>query len=164
MPVAPFHFGPGGAIHAIAPRRVSFLAFCAANVLIDVEPLYFMLTGQAHLHRFFHTYVGATLMAAATVALFLAAQRLVAAWRWARLFSWRPPGLGAVVAGAALGAWSHVLLDSVMHADITPLAPFSDANALFRSVSLATLHWSCIACALTAVLAWGVRRVLASSS
>jgi membrane-bound metal-dependent hydrolase YbcI (DUF457 family) len=162
MPVTPFHFGPGGALHAIAPRRVSFLAFCAANVLIDVEPLYFMLTGQAHLHRFFHTYVGATLMAAATVALFLAARRLATRWRWPDPFAWQSLGLGAVAAGAALGAWSHVLLDSVMHADITPFAPLSDANPLWRIVSLGTLHWSCVGCGLVALLAAAVRRWRAS--
>ena len=54
MPITPFHFGPGGVIHALAPKQVSFIAFCAANVLIDVEPLYFMLTHQYPLHRFFH--------------------------------------------------------------------------------------------------------------
>lgn len=53
MPFTPFHFGPGAAIHALAPRKVSFIAFVAANVLMDVEPLYYMLTRQDHLHRFF---------------------------------------------------------------------------------------------------------------
>ena len=52
MPVTPFHFGPGALVHALAPRYVSFLAFCAANVLIDVEPGYYMMVGQFPLHRF----------------------------------------------------------------------------------------------------------------
>jgi hypothetical protein len=46
MPITPFHFGPGTAIHAIAPKHVSFLTFCSANVLIDIEPLYYMVIGQ----------------------------------------------------------------------------------------------------------------------
>jgi len=71
MSFTPFHPGPGALVHVMAPRRVSFLAFCGANVLMDTEPLYFMLSGQEPLHRFFHTYVGATLIMAATVALFL---------------------------------------------------------------------------------------------
>ena len=37
MPITPFHFGPGAALHVLAPRHVSFLAFCAANVVIDVK-------------------------------------------------------------------------------------------------------------------------------
>jgi hypothetical protein len=43
MPITPFHFGSAVIVHAVAPKQVSFLAFCAANVLIDVEPLYYML-------------------------------------------------------------------------------------------------------------------------
>jgi hypothetical protein len=61
MPVTPFHFGPGAAIHAAAPRYVSFIAFCAANILMDIEPLYYMLRQQYPLHRFFRTYIGASL-------------------------------------------------------------------------------------------------------
>lgn len=162
MPVTPFHFGPGGALHALAPRRVSFLAFCVANVLIDVEPLYFMVTGQPHLHRFFHTYVGATLMALLTVALFLAARRLALARRLPDPFEWQSLGVSAVGVGALAGAWSHVLLDSVMHADITPLAPFSDANPLYRVVSLAVLHGACVACGVAAIAAIALRRRVAN--
>ena len=68
MPVTPFHFGPGAALHSAAPARVSFIAFCVANVLIDGEPLYYMLAGAAWLHRFFHTYIGATLVGLAHMA------------------------------------------------------------------------------------------------
>lgn len=74
MPITPFHFGPGAAIHALAPRQVSFLAFCASNVLIDVEPLYFMLIHQYPVHRFFHTLIGASLIVILTVALFMGAR------------------------------------------------------------------------------------------
>lgn len=127
MPITPFHFGPGAAIHSAAPRHVSILSFCAANVLIDVEPLYYMLTGHAHLHRFFHTYIGATVVAGATVLLFLGARRIP---MFPNLFGWRQLGTLATAVGAYLGTYSHVVFDSVMHADIRPLAPFSDTNGL----------------------------------
>lgn len=108
MPFTPFHFGPGALLHSAAPKHVSFLAFCGANVLVDVEPLYFMLTHQYPIHRFFHTYVGAT------------------------------------VAAAIAGTYSHVLLDSLMHADMKPFAPFSAANPLLGAVFLNTLHGFCV--------------------
>jgi membrane-bound metal-dependent hydrolase YbcI (DUF457 family) len=38
MPFTPFHFGAGALVHSVAPMHVSFLAFCGANVLVDVEP------------------------------------------------------------------------------------------------------------------------------
>ena|SRR6266480_3183034 len=156
MPVTPFHFGPGAAIHAAAPRYVSFLAFCAANILMDIEPLYYMLTQQYPLHRFFHTYIGASLVAAATVALFAAGRRIAR--------NLRLPTLRAVVLGAAVGAYSHVLLDSIMHRDIRPLAPFSDANPLLGAISLSALHWSCLVLGLVGALkvAWSASRTPSS--
>jgi hypothetical protein len=145
MPFTPFHFGPGAAIHAVAPRHISFLAFCAANVIIDVEPLYFILSNQYPLHRFLHTYIGASLITLATVALFVTARRLASRIWLPNLFKWQRLGLLRVILGAAAGSYSHIVLDSLMHRDITPFAPFSNANPLFHAVSLGALHLSCIA-------------------
>jgi hypothetical protein len=160
MPITPFHFGPGAALHAAAPKHLSFLAFCAANVLIDVEPLYFMLTHQDRLHRFFHTYIGATFIALATFSLFLVARRLALRWNLQKPFNWQALRLRSVALGATAGSYSHIMLDSLMHRDITPLAPFSDANPLWRAVSLSTLHWGCIGAGVLGLLVLGVRRLL----
>jgi hypothetical protein len=144
MPVTPFHFGPGALLHAAAPRQVSFIAFCAANVLTDVEPLFYMLTGGFPLHRFFHTLVGAALMTAAVIALFVAARWCARRFWLPRLFGWRELGLPPVALGAALGCHTHIALDSIMHSDIRPLAPFSDANPLLHLVALDMLHSLCL--------------------
>jgi membrane-bound metal-dependent hydrolase YbcI (DUF457 family) len=144
MPVTPFHFGPGAALHALAPRYVSFLAFCAANVLMDVEPLYFMLTDQFPLHRFFHTYVGATVTLAVTAVLFALARKSEFLVSLLNLLSWKQPSFHQVAIGAALGSYSHIFLDSLMHPDIRPFAPMTDANGLLHAVSLSTLHWGCV--------------------
>lgn len=155
MPITPFHFGPGAALHAVAPRHVSFLAFCAANVVIDVESLYNLLHGRAQVHAFLHTYVGATGVALGLVALFWLALRLPWLARRVRL-TLRPVALGAL-----LGAWTHVVFDSVMHADIEPLQPLTAANALYRIVPLSALHWGCIAAGVAGLLVIGVRRLRA---
>jgi hypothetical protein len=144
MPVTPFHFGAGGLLTALTRGRVSFLCFCASNVLIDVESFYNLVTMQPRVHTHMHTYLGATLAALAVVAGYHACRRVVRHLPDSRWTSWRHLTIGAVVWGALLGAWSHVLLDSIMHADITPLAPFSDANALHRAVDLRTLHVFCV--------------------
>ncbi|PTT88070.1 hypothetical protein DBR42_10430 [Pelomonas sp. HMWF004] len=154
MPITPFHFGPGAALQALAPRHISFLSFVAANVLIDVESLYNLVHGRHPVHAFFHTYVGATLVALALVVAFwllrrAGVQRLLPALT-----------LRQVTLGALLGAWSHVLLDSVMHADIQPLQPLSAANGLLGWVSLSALHWGCLACGVVALLMAGIRHLL----
>jgi membrane-bound metal-dependent hydrolase YbcI (DUF457 family) len=150
MPVTPFHFGPGAALHALAPRQLSFLAFCAANVAIDLESLYNLVQGRHPVHAFFHTYGGATLVALAVVTLF---------WLLRRAGLRLLPGLTlrCVGVGAVLGAWTHVLLDSVMHHDIRPLMPLSSANALLGVVSLELLHLACVASFPLALLWMGGR-------
>ena len=144
MPVTPFHFGPGALVSVALPRHVSFIAFCAVNVLIDVESLRNMITQQPRIHTFFHTYLGATIAAAAVVVLFFPARWLALRVSDNALLRRRAAGVTAVVTGALLGAWSHVLLDSIMHADITPFAPLTQANPLYRSISLTALHVGCV--------------------
>ena len=160
MPFTPFHFGPGAVIHAVVPRRVSFIAFVAANVLIDVEPAYYMLTGQDTLHRFFHTYMGASVVAVATVLLFLLARKAALSVTLPNLLRWRELNLDQVIAGAAAGAYSHIVLDSVMHADIRPWAPFSQANPLYRLVSIEALQDFCLAAGLAAAVILAGRHLL----
>jgi membrane-bound metal-dependent hydrolase YbcI (DUF457 family) len=158
MPVTPFHFGPGGLITVVTRGYVSFLAFCASNVLIDVESLYNMLTRQPRIHSFLHTYVGATIAAAIVVLGFYPARRLARKYPASPLITWRELPVSVVVAGALLGAWSHVVFDSIMHSDITPLAPFSNANVLYRVISLRTLHLFCAGAGALALAWWLLRR------
>lgn len=143
MPFTPFHFGPGAALHALVPQHVSFIAFCGTNVLIDVESLINLVTGRYPIHAFFHTWIGATLTAAAATLLLSGACRLGRRWRLPNPFGWRDLGVRPIAIGALAGAYSHVVLDSIMHGDIAPLAPFSRANALFGLVPLDALHAGC---------------------
>jgi membrane-bound metal-dependent hydrolase YbcI (DUF457 family) len=158
MPFTPFHFGPGVAFHAVTPKQVSFLAFCAANILTDIEPLYFMVTEQFPLHRFFHTYVGASIILLLACALFVGALRLASVVPLPNLFDWKHLKIRSVFIGAALGSYSHIVLDSFMHSDIRPFSPFSEANPLLGAVSLSTLHWSCLAAGAVGFIVVGIRR------
>ena len=157
MPVTPLHFGPGGLVALATRSSVSFLSFCAVNVLIDVESLYNMLTQQPRIHTFLHTYPGSTLAAGAIILAFFPLRWLALKLPDWPFMAWRRLPIASVAAGAILGAWSHVLLDSIMHSDITPWAPFSDANALYRIVSLRTLHLFCLAAGGAALLWWALR-------
>lgn len=157
MPVTPFHFGPGAALHAIAPRHVSFIAFCGANVLIDVEPLTYMLRHEYPLHRFFHTFAGASLVWPATILVFLLAQRSAEVVPIPNIFNWKSLTVSRVGIGAALGAYTHIVFDGLMHRDMHPLAPFSDENPLLGLVPLAWLHWFCIVAGIMGAAVAGFR-------
>ena len=163
MPITPFHFGPGAALHALAPKHISFLAYCSANVLIDIESLYNLINRRDPVHAFFHTYVGATLVIIGTTALFVALRWFAKRYWLPNPFDWRSLTVRQVGIGAALGAYSHVLLDSVMHRDIRPLAPISMDNILLGIISLSALHWWCIALGIVGLAGVGTRRLIAGS-
>lgn len=162
MPITPFHFGPGAALHAIAPQRVSLLSFCTVNVLIDIESLYNLVHRNYPVHTFLHTYVGATVALGATVLIFRAAQALPVRRLFPNVFGWRDLTLIQTTFGAALGAYSHVFLDSIMHADIEPYWPFSQANPVFRIISLEALHLGCVAAGVIGVILLALRQRLRS--
>ena len=130
MPITPFHFGPGFFIKSILLKRFSFRVFILANILIDVEPLYYILTNQYPLHRFFHTYIGATVVAIVSILL--------------GGFIWRKIPKSAVIAGSFLGTYSHVLLDSIMHADLRPFYPVTNVNSLLHVLNYFQLHLLCV--------------------
>ena len=148
MPFTPFHFGPGAAIHSAAPKRISFISFCVSNVLIDIEPLYYMVNDDPPLHRFFHTGLGATLVAVATIAVFLAAKSFARRFRLPNFLDWQKLSLYPVAVGAFIGTYSHIGLDSLMHADIRPFAPFSESNPLLGVISIPALEAACVVAGL----------------
>ena len=45
-----------------------------------------------------------------------------------------------VFLSAFIGAYSHVLLDGVMHADLQPFAPFLASNTFLNILSIEALH------------------------
>lgn len=144
MPFTPFHFGPAALVHAAAPRSVSFLAFCATNVLIDAEVAVNLAMRNDRLHTFLHTYLGATLVILVTIAGFLIARMLAAKFLPQHLRQYANLSTLSIILGAVIGACSHILLDSFMHRDMHPLAPFSDTNHLLDVIPLRPLHLFCV--------------------
>jgi membrane-bound metal-dependent hydrolase YbcI (DUF457 family) len=157
MPFTPFHFGPGAAIQAVFPKQLSFIAFALGNVLMDFEPAYYMLTGQFPLHRFFHSFLGATLVVPIVVFMFVAARRIAVGRGWVpNLYDWLGLTVRQVCLGATIGVNSHIVLDGIMHSDVQPFAPFSSLNPFLHLLPLDRLHWLC---AGAAVLAFAVAMV-----
>ena len=47
--------------------------------------------------------------------------------------------------------YSHVAIDSIMHGDMEPFAPFSSATPWLLVVSVETLQWLCVAAGIAGV-------------
>lgn len=164
MPFTPYHFGPGLALHSLAPKQISLLSFCAVNVLIDLESLYNLVNRRFPVHAFFHTYVGATLVIVATIGLFCFARWFAIRIRAPDVGGWRELTLRQVCVGAMLGGYSHVVLDSVMHRDIQPLVPFDRSNPILGLISLSALHGLCVVCGLVGLVVMASRWLVQSQS
>lgn len=160
MPFTPLHMGPGLLLKAILPTSFSLMVFGWAQIVMDLQPLVAMLTGQGELHGFSHTWIGASLLTlvAALSGKYLGELGLYLIGLRSQLpIRWRAAWIGAVI-----GTASHVLLDSLVHADIQPLAPFSSANGLYGLLSWEAMEWFCLACgALGAALYLAVASRLA---
>jgi len=160
MPITPFHLGPGLAVKAVVGARFSLMLFAFSQAMMDIEPTVRSLRGDAMVHGATHTYLGATAVAVVSIVLGRPICQLLlrsvrpdphsAFLNWIfgdTSISWR-----AAAAGAFVGTYSHVLLDSLMHADMRPLAPWSQHNSLLGAVPLGSLHVACVASGVFGVL------------
>jgi membrane-bound metal-dependent hydrolase YbcI (DUF457 family) len=145
MPFTPIHMGPGILIKALLQSSFSLMVFGWTQIVMDIQPLIVLITGEGHLHGFTHTYVGAVLIAifAALTGKYLSELGLkllgVANNKNPILIGW-----WVVFLSAFIGSFSHVLLDSIMHSDVEPFFPFTLDNQLLGLISVPLLHKLCL--------------------
>jgi hypothetical protein len=154
MPFTPFHLGPGLFAKSMGPRHVSLTAFAATQVVVDIEPLYYIIRGEYPVHRWIHT-----VWLAGTIGLATGAAISVVARRWlatAHALARTDLAMGAALLGGLLGGVSHPLLDGLMHRDVRALRPFSEATWVLHPSQVPALY---MACALLGV--WGGLRLVA---
>jgi len=152
VPFTPYHFGVGALVKSIAPRHFSFTAFAVSNVLIDVEPLVRMLglLDDTILHGPTHTFPGAVVIATLTLPAVRLWDRTAAALR---LTSLRPPAVPTwmVLTSALIGTVSHVILDSMMHADMPAVRALLGVPTVHELPPIDT-EWLCLEFAWYALL------------
>jgi hypothetical protein len=144
MPFTPFHMGPGMAVKAAADRHFSIVVFGMTQVAFDLEVLWYLWRWEHPFHRFWHTYLGATIIAVVFAIVGKpVSQRVKSIWnrfaaRCGRAdlsVTVRTTWISAFTA-AVIGAYSHILLDSLYHPDMAAFLPWYSANQLggvFRS-------------------------------
>ena len=145
MPFTPFHLGPGLLVKVAFRRGFSFTAFALAQVVIDLETLFFLLQGAPWVHRGLHTFVGGGLAGlAVALGVVVGGGRLRALpglWAEVARVEVAP---GPALAGGLVGGLSHALLDALMHRDMHPLRPFAEGNPLLGRLELPALHLGCV--------------------
>ncbi|MRR50919.1 MAG: hypothetical protein EG825_08385 [Rhodocyclaceae bacterium] len=135
MPITPLHLLAGVGLKAAAPSRISYGAFAAVNILVDVDSAIglmgfydspFVSDGQSpHIHGAPHSFLLVTILA------------LV-------VYAFMRKHHGAFL-GAFIGGWSHIALDMFYHSDLSPFIPFTLANPFYGLVPPMALDWLCVA-------------------
>jgi len=145
MPFTPFHMGIGILTKSILQGSFSLMVFGWAQIVMDLQPLVVMLTGQGHLHGFSHTYLGASILTilSALSGKYLSEIGLIILGisrkeNPIKIMWW------VVFLSAFIGTFSHVFLDSIMHTDVQPFYPISLNNALWGIISVSLLHKICL--------------------
>ncbi len=146
MPFTPVHMGPGILLKSLLQGSFSLMVFGWTQIIMDLQPLYVMVSNSTRfeLHGFSHTYLGATLLAVLSA---LSGKYLAEIGLKLLEFSTRaqPIKIGWRIAffSACLGSYSHVALDSIMHADLQPYYPFAVGNPLLDIIDMTQLHEFC---------------------
>ncbi len=151
MPFTPLHLGPATVVKAVVKEKFSLTVFGLAQLLMDIQPLAAMLGADIELHGLSHTYVGATLIGLISGLAgrpfrrklwhYLGFQIQFPGQRIIRLnpnISWP-----IIMISAFFGTYSHVFLDSFMHADLTPYYPLAIENTWVHIFSIEQLYAFC---------------------
>lgn len=151
MPFTPYHFGPAGFIGLIFKKRIDIPAFLLVNVAIDIEPLIILMRdiGWPY-HRFCHTFLGATAVAIALAIALIPFRNLLGKLMRLLQLPYKPTFLNILI-WSILGAWFHVLIDSVCHWDVQLFWP-SRAKPLYNLITDQQLKNLCLAFWLAAII------------
>ena len=162
MPFTPFHMGAALVFKPALDRRISVITFGIAQVAMDIEPGIRMAIGSDVLHGPTHTIWGALIIAFLVMLISPGiCNGLLAKWN-KEANNYKRPGLvhtgavskTAVITGAFFGTLSHVLLDSLMHHDIHPLNPFSQANPFVGLISHDGVYQACAVAGVLGSVTW----------
>jgi membrane-bound metal-dependent hydrolase YbcI (DUF457 family) len=160
MPFTPFHLGAGMLVKAPLLRGFSLMVFGWSQVLMDIQPLVAMLIGKGELHGLSHTLWGATLIG---IAAALTGKPL-SSWLLRGFLDMKSESVirwKVAFFSAAVGVYSHIAIDAVMHADVQPLAPLRAGNPLYGWLSIGSLQNLCLAGLLIGLAAyWLIHRFI----
>ncbi len=142
--------------------RFSVITFGIAQVAMDVEPGVRMWTNSDVLHGPTHSMLGALIMAfivmlmAPSVCNYLLTKwnKEVIYYKQPWLVHSGPVSKSAVTIGAFFGTLSHVVLDSLMHHDIHPLSPFSQANPFMGLIAHDGVYRACMIAGVLGIAGW----------
>ncbi len=141
MPFTPFHLGPALLIGLLFFPILDLPALLISSVIIDLEAIYLMFQGAPFLHGFFHSYLGASIMAVFVALAVYPFRKILNRILTVFMLPQRSSFIN-ILAASFLGAYSHIFLDSFLYLEMQPFYPF-EANPFLETVSVSTVYFLC---------------------
>lgn len=124
MPFTPFHLGPALLLGLALFTVFDLPALLMASVIPDIEPfyvMYFNVSGYP-LHGFFHSYLGASILAFFVAAIVYSLRGL-----FGKVMAFfqipQKTSLKKILLTSFVGVYFHVFLDSFLYGEMEPFYP-----------------------------------------
>lgn len=153
MPLTPLHLGPGILLGFVFHKRWDIVALALGSVILDVECVYKILTGDYLLHAgFFHTFAGAIIAGIILgLVLYPFKNKTYCFKHWLRIK--QKLSFSMIMSGSIIGTVSHIFLDAFIYPEMKPFYPLT-INPLYNHstiiVTYILVYAFCIFCFISA--------------
>jgi membrane-bound metal-dependent hydrolase YbcI (DUF457 family) len=161
MPFTPYHFGPSGLIGLLLLKWVDFPTILIAGVIIDIEPFLVLMFNLSYpLHGFFHSFLGASIVAIPLILIMRYLRGYLSAFMEPFKLK-QDVTLRSIALGAFIGAFSHILLDAPIYVEMNPFFPIVGNPFLINNGFInMQISMFCIFCFLGALLTYCIRLII----
>lgn len=128
MPFTPFHLGFAVFVYSIFPF-LDPIALLLSCVIIDIEPLFYLLFNIGELHGIIHSFLG--------VIIFFIPVSLISwlCFRWFKLDQYiKPFNPYFSLLSSLLGLVSHIFFDTIIYPEMMFLFPFTKTKGILSGL------------------------------
>ncbi len=153
MPLTPLHLGPGILLGFVFHKRLGIFALALGSVILDIECVYKILTGDYLLHAgFFHSFIGAIIAGIILgLVLYPLNNKIYRFKRWLKIE--QKCSFSMIISGSIIGTVFHVFLDAFLYPEMKPFYPLT-INPLYNHstiiIAYILVYTFCIICFIAA--------------
>jgi membrane-bound metal-dependent hydrolase YbcI (DUF457 family) len=129
MPFTPVHLGFAIFIFSILPF-VDPIALLIGTIIIDVEPIFYLITGIGQMHGIMHSTLG--------VIVFFIPTSFISwlCYKFLKLDRYLPKyKIYISLLSGILGLFSHIFFDAILYSEIMFFYPFSNTNGILLNLT-----------------------------
>lgn len=136
MPFTPIHLGFAIFVFGIFPF-MDPIALLIGTVIIDLEPIFFLITGIGQMHGIMHSTLG--------VLVFFLPTSFISwlCYKYLKLEKYLPKfNIYISLISGIIGLFSHIIFDAILYPEIMFFYPFSkETGILFNIIPFAAVYW-----------------------